>query len=149
VSTVERQIVDGVLYGDDQTVANWWNETFPEECLDGSQKQMLGILTRDGRIGAAVALYRARGRDIEIGVVHSDLMRLASRRALRQVFHYLFTTLGYGRVSAEIRCDNAEAIRFAEGLGFQLECIKRRAADDSSDVASYVLFSENFIYRKD
>ena len=73
--------------------------------------------------------------------------RAAMVRAWARCMAYPFVQLQLPRVSAEIELENERSIRLAEGLGFQLEGIKR-GAGVNGDVGVFGLLRDEFKLRK-
>jgi RimJ/RimL family protein N-acetyltransferase len=136
------QILDGVLYGQDELVADFVASRIP-----GMQRGF----------GPCVALGHIRGRKLVGGVVfhnyapqHGDIeMSLAfdrpptpSRATLRRLFDFPFRQLGLHRISIRVAADNTPINRLAQGYGFQLEGRRREARLGADELIYGMLQSE-------
>lgn len=138
----EPRIVDGLLFGADETVARWVNRICCGEAKSFDPCVAIGLVKGEGLAGGIV-FFDHRGNDIQIAMAGAGL-RLVPPRTLARAFGYAFNQLGLTRITAEIAVSNARSIRAAERLGFVREGVKRRAARDGGHVAVYGLLKKDF-----
>lgn len=98
---------------------------------------------RQGRIVAAVIFDHWQPPSISAHIASDGSRRWASAEFLRAIFAYPFGQLGCARITAPMSATNAEARRFVEKLGFELEGRLRKAWPDGSDEAVYGLLKED------
>lgn len=82
---------------------------------------------RDGKMVAGAVYMNWNGVNVDVHIASDCSRRWLTRRALQFAFAYPFVQLGARRVTAEIGEGNADSRRFAEHLGFELECKKQDA----------------------
>ena len=66
--------------------------------------------------------------------MYASTPRWASRRVIRTILSYPFGQLRVNRITAICKPDNARAIRFLEGIGFEREGYCRQMFTDSDGV---------------
>jgi RimJ/RimL family protein N-acetyltransferase len=127
---VSRRVVGSLIYGEDQRVSDWVSIS-----LEGEPAKVptlaIGAENADGELTMGVRLSNMRdlpsGRDVEIAL-YSTSPRHAQPHILRQVFRFIFDTLECTRVTAEVPAENQDCLRFAQGVGFEFEGLKRGTA---------------------
>lgn len=134
------EVINGVLYGADELVAEWVHRKMQadkpsEPCV------ALGVFARD-RLALGAVFSNHQDRDITVSFAAEP--HGCKPRAIAQILAYPFHQLGLPRVTAEIPLSNAASIRFATGLGFVREGVKRRAAPDGGHVGVYGLLKKDF-----
>lgn len=103
-------------------------------------------LRRNGELVAATLYEGFNGRNIWMHVASVPGSRWMTRKYLRACFVYPFLVCGVQRVSGYVNASNAEARRFDEHLGFQLEATLSGAAPDGGDVLIYVMWRKDCRY---
>lgn len=108
---------------------------------------MQGIgLEKDGKLIAGVLYEGYSGTNVWMHVAAEPGGRWMTRDFLQVCFNYPFVTLGCKRVSGYVMASNAEARRFDEHLGFEVEATLKGAAPDGGDVLLYVMWKEGCRY---
>lgn len=136
-------LVDSVLYGADDLVAEWMGRRF------GSGKAhppyvAIGIVDDDEtRLLGGCLFFNAEDRDIQFSVVMEPGCA-RKVRALARVYGYVFNQLGIERITAMIEIKNVRSVKLAEGFGFVREGVKRRAAPDGGHVGVFGLLKKDF-----
>lgn len=134
-------IVDGLLFGADEAVADWVSRM----CGGGkvfAPYTAIGVMG-DTDIMAGAVFHSYSGLDVTV-TASAVKPSLRLRSAIRAGLFYAFDQLKVSRVSAEIEMSNARMIRLAEGLGFVREGVKRRAAPDGKHVGVFGLLRKDF-----
>jgi len=100
-------------------------------------------MLRGGEMVGAVIFhnYDARARNVEVAIA-ADTPRWLSRERLELIFDVAFNQIGVRRITARVDTSNTRSRKLAEGLGFQLEGLLRKAAVDGGDVLIYGLLRE-------
>ncbi len=98
---------------------------------------------RDGKLVGAVVWhnYDRQAGDVEVSIA-ADTPRWLSREMLERIFWFPFVMLECRRISARVSVANTRSRRLCEGLGFQLEGLKRKAMPDGNDMLIYGLLRE-------
>jgi len=146
----------GVLMGAPAEVIAWTNAELNDNSLPPVTEAAFGILRRgldivspewlernlpQSLIGG-VYFFSSRWADIEACVVVRD--KLAGDPAvIRDILRYPFEQLRKRRITVQIDDYNETAIRTAERLGFEIECIREGAGLAENDVVQMVLRREN------
>jgi RimJ/RimL family protein N-acetyltransferase len=124
---VSRRVVGSLIYGEDQRVSDWISISQGGEPVK-IPTLAIGAENEDGELTMGVSFSNLRdlpsGRDIEVAL-HSTSPRYAQPHILRQVLRFVFDTLECTRVTAEIPTENQDCLRFAQGIGFEFEGLKR------------------------
>lgn len=111
-------------------------------CLLASEN-MRGIgLKRDGEMVAGVVYEGWNGQQVWMHVAAAPGRRWMTREYLRYCFEYPFNELGAKQVRGWVNADNAEARRFDEHLGFEVEAVLNEAGPGGVDVLVYVMRRE-------
>jgi RimJ/RimL family protein N-acetyltransferase len=134
------QVVDGVLYGADDLVGEWINARMGDSKPDVPFVAM-GVFHGD-RIALGTMFFNQQDADITVAFAAEP--KGCKTRAIARIMAYPFLELGLPRVTAEIPLSNKASIRFAEGLGFVREGVKRRAAPDGGHVGVFGLLKKDF-----
>lgn len=124
---MSRHVIGSLIYGEDQRISDWISIS-----QGGAPVRIptvaIGAENDDGELTMGVSFSNMRdlpsGRDIEVAL-HSTSPRYAQPHILRQVFRFVFETLECDRLTAEIPMENQKCLRFAEGIGFTWEGLKR------------------------
>lgn len=135
-----RQTVGGVVYGDDARVGAWVQDQLGGGEIAGPF-QALGVENADGELVFGALFTNERDGDIEIAIAATDI-RPAVPSVFQRILDYPFKQLGLPRLTAEIPLSNRRMIRFAVGIGFKLEGIKRKADGKGGDVGVFGLLAE-------
>ena len=118
----DRVVVNGVIHGDDERIEAWVRSR-----LGGSRPHgfaALGAEDENGDLVFGAVFTRERGDDVEVSLCATRPSK-ALRGIIRTVLVYPFVQLQAKRITAEIPQTNARCLRFARGVGFRLEGIKR------------------------
>lgn len=111
-----------VIYGQDRRVAEWacgqYGVPIPDEY------DAVGGEDADGNLMFGVVFKRYSPGDAEI-MLASTGPRNALRGVIREVLSLPFDRYGCVRVTAEVPLTNSVCIKLAQGLGFQVEGLKR------------------------
>lgn len=92
----------------------------------------IGLL-KDGKLIAGVVFNNYCGSSICMHVASTEKGWL-NKEFLRACFRYPFHQLKVNRITALVRADNEDALRFDEHLGFKREGLIRRGDDDGCDL---------------
>lgn len=136
-------IVDGVLYGADDVVAEWVARRLGRKQWHSKGNVALGMTDGTKLLGGMVFYDHRPGAEVYFSVA-TDGPQAMKLRALARMYAYAFGQLGVKRISAEIELSNKRSIRLAEGVGFVREGVKRRAAPDGGHVGVYGLLLKDF-----
>lgn len=92
----------------------------------------IGLL-KDGKLIAGVVFNNYCGSSICMHVAATEKGWL-NKEFLRACFRYPFEQLKVNRITALVRTDNEDALRFDTHLGFKKEGLIRRGDDDGCDL---------------
>lgn len=148
----------GVLFGAPAEVMAWTNAELGEAGPPPVTSAAMGILKRGFRVEAiespawleehlpellvgGVYFFDSKWADIEACVVVRDVLS-CEPDVIRGILSYPFKQLRKKRVTVRIPDDNERAIRTAEQLGFEIECIREGAGPSGNDVVQLYLTPE-------
>jgi len=137
------QIVDGVLYGADDLVAEWVARRLGRKHWYAKSNVALGMTDGEKLIGGMVFYDYRPGAEVHFSVATAG-PKAMKLRALARMYAYAFGQLGVKRITAEIELKNTRSIRLAEGVGFIREGVKRKAAPDGGHVGVFGLLLKDF-----
>lgn len=103
-------------------------------------------LKKHGKIVAAAVYDGYTGSNVFIQVAGTPGTPWLTRAAIGWAFVYPFKQLRCERLTAWIEASNVRSARFAEKLGFTLECTLPRAGRRAQDVHLYRMFREDCRY---
>lgn len=136
------RIVDGLLYGADETVAKWVNKMCGDEPKIDVPCAAIGLV-KDNSLAGGVVFYNQRGNDIQMALAFAG-SRMVRPQNIARAIGYVFTQLGLTRITAEIELDNVRSAIAATRLGFVREGVKRRAGVNGGHVGVYGLLKKDF-----
>lgn len=140
-------IVNGVLYGEDQQVAEFVRNLVG---LKGRWEtcSALGVV-KDGELLGGVVFhdYRPAADDMELSAAFTS-PKWCSARTLTQMLRYPMLQLRLKRATARTAESNWIARDFLERLGFEQEGCLRRAYDGQQDMILYGCLRDQFFWRK-
>lgn len=122
-------------------VARWMRDRLREPIPD--KYEVIAVI-HDGRLAAAMLYYNFFGNSINLSLV-SDTPRCASKGVFKAMLGYPFKQLGVNRVTAMIRKKNRRSRKLAEGLGFRLEGVMRKADPDGRDLCVYGITKDDYL----
>ncbi len=94
---------------------------------------------RDNQIVAGAVFMNWNGVNFDVHIASDCSRKWMTREYLKFCFYYPFVQVGVRRLTAEIGEGNANSRRFAEHLGFELEC-KKQDAHPTGALYVYRLF---------
>jgi len=118
----EIVVVNGVIHGDDERIEAWVRKN-----LGGGKPAgfvALGAEDASGNLAFGAVFTKHLGDDVDMALYATSPAK-ALRGIIRTVLAYPFDQLGVRRITAEIARDNARCLRFARGIGFEVEGVKR------------------------
>jgi RimJ/RimL family protein N-acetyltransferase len=95
---------------------------------------------RNDVIVGIVIYSNQRGRSIDVHMAGDT--GWVTKGNLRAIFSYAFKENDFRRVNAWIHRKNKKARKFAEGLGFVLEGVKRKGCGDGADAILYGMLAQ-------
>lgn len=114
------------------SVSHFVSEHIPGKDEFSPTDPNIGML-KDGKLIAGVVFNNYCGSSICMHVASTEKGWL-NREFLRACFRYPFHQLKVNRITALVRTDNLDALRFDEHLGFKREGLIRRGDDDGCDL---------------
>ncbi|WAL81314.1 GNAT family protein [Pandoraea sp. XJJ-1] len=91
-------------------------------------------LERDGELVAGVVYQMHTGPAVLTHIASDGTRAWLTPAYLGAIFRYPFLQLGCNRITAIVRADNADSLRFVEHLGFEREGVMRQAERDGTDL---------------
>lgn len=122
-------------------IARWMQERLKEPIPD--KFETIAVI-HDDKLAAAMLYYDYFGNSINLSLV-SDSPRCASKTVFKVMLGYPFKQLGVNRVTAMIRKKNRRSRKLAEGLGFRLEGVMRKADPDGRDLCVYGITKDDYL----
>lgn len=141
------RIVDDVLYGADELVAEWVARKLGTKTPGDRPYVALGVTNGQDLLGGMV-FFNQRGNSEIYFTVAAESPKAMKLRALGRCYAYAFNQLGVRRITAEIEMKNTRSIRLAQGVGFVREGVKRKAAPDGGHVGVFGLLLKDFKLRR-
>lgn len=140
-------IVEGVLYGADELVAEWVARKLGRKEPGDRPYVALGMTDGENLVGGMVFFNQRGNAEVHVSAAADDpkAMRL---RGLARMYAYAFNQLGVRRITAEVEMSNTRSIRLVQGLGFVREGVKRKAAPDGGHVGVFGLLAKDFKLRR-
>ena len=114
------------------SVSHFVSEHIPGKDEFSPTDPNIGML-KDGKLIAGVVFNNYCGSSICMHVASTEKGWL-NREFLRACFRYPFHQLKVNRITALVRTDNLDALRFDEHLGFKREGLIRRGDDNGCDL---------------
>lgn len=152
VSNKPVLVKNGVLYGADALMAAWISDRLGSElplvpfvafgiCAEGTPD---GIVNDLGSIYLIAGAYWHSHRDgpdmFDISCsVASDTELVGRPDVIRKILEYAFEDIKVPRITAHIVQSNDRAIRSAEKLGFEVECVMRASGKLGDPMVQLVL----------
>lgn len=131
------RIVNSVLYGDDEGVADWVIRRVPTiGVIPRDLTCALGVV-RNGRPVAGFVFHEyVKGVNVEVTVAADD-PSWCLPQTLRQLFMYPFVQLGVPRLTCRTARNNKRCRKLIVGMGWKLEGMIRKGFDGRIDLAVY------------
>ena len=125
-----------LIWGLEEPLGRYLAAKFPEFGPTYLPHRAFGWSDRTGRLVAALSVDYEHPWDGRV-TLHAERANFWTPRQLREVFAVAFGIWGMTRLTLWISKRNKRARRLAEGLGFELEGVKRRAFDGINDECLY------------
>ena len=94
---------------------------------------------KDGVLTAGFAFEAYNGHNM---IAHQRQDQMAPRAFWKAAADYCFRTLKLSRVTGLVNATNDKAIRLNKHIGYEVESVMTKAADDGGDVVVMVLWPE-------
>lgn len=122
-------------------IAQWMHDRLKEPIPD--KFETIAVI-HDGKLAGAMLYYNFFGNTINLSLV-SDTPRCASKTVFKVMLGYPFKQLKVKRVTALIRKANKRSRKLAEGLGFKLEGVLRKADPNGRDLCIYGITEQDYL----
>lgn len=123
-----------------QGIARWMSDRIKEPVP--AIFEALAVM-QDDKLVAGILYYNYFGESINLSLA-ADTPKAANKTIFKAMLGYPFKQLGCKRVNALIRKRNTRSRKLAEGLGFKLEGVLRKATPDGKDLCIYGLLDTEF-----
>lgn len=97
----------------------------------------------EGKMAAGILYYDYFGKSINLSLT-SETPRAASKTVFKVMLGYPFKQLKVKRITALIKKGNKRSRKLAEGLGFKLEGVVRKATPEGKDLCIYGLLDDEY-----